>query len=92
LGDYAGTVTECVPSVEVKANGEMQFNFTWAVDLTDEYPYVRKRSDEGNTSMFLVDNLGNRYDHIQVGGAAAQDVYMHDGDIAEGWFLFPRAK
>jgi len=39
--------------------------------------------------MYVVDNLGNRYDHIEVGGTAGESRGMSDGDTLTGWFEFP---
>jgi hypothetical protein len=40
-------------------------------------------------SMFLIDDLGNRYDHLQTGDSASQKFSLVDGKSATGWFLFP---
>jgi hypothetical protein len=90
-GSYKGELTECVPSVEIRSNGFMQFNFTWTAKLV-ENSLIIKYDDTYNSNMYITDNLLNRYDHIEVGGAAAQTVDMSDGIPVEGWFLFPPAK
>jgi hypothetical protein len=44
--------------------------------------------------MNITDNLGNRYDHVATGGAAAQTTYFYriGGPYsADGWYLFPAA-
>jgi len=89
-GDLIGIVEECVTGVEVRINGDMQFNYSWGFELY--YPSITKYSDNGNTNMFIRDNLGNRYDHFDVGGAAASTTTVYDGDVIDGWFLFPPAK
>ena len=38
--------------------------------------------------MYLIDNLGNRYDHFDGGGSAYASVVMHDGIPTTGWFTF----
>ncbi len=89
---YVGILTECVPSVLIGPNGYMQFNFTWSLDYTSPMTPIIKYSDAYNYNMFIRDNLGNRYNHTEVGGAAAQDTRMYDNTPIEGWFLFIPAK
>jgi len=79
----------CLESVEVEADGQMKYNVSWTAHIYG-YPWAHKKSDEGNRNMLLVDNLGNRYDHVEVGGAA-YEVYIRDGETVRGWFLFPPA-
>jgi hypothetical protein len=50
---------------------------------------VNKRSDVGNTLIYVTDNLGNRYDHTAVGGDFARSVMMEDDIPATGYFVFP---
>jgi hypothetical protein len=90
-GAYKGELTECVLSVEVRSSGLMQFNFTWTANLVEDTPII-KYDDMNNSNMYIMDNLQNRYDHIDVGGAAAQTVDMYNGIPVEGWFLFLPAK
>ncbi len=91
-GNNVGILQECVTSVVIRNNGYMQFNYTWAVDLIDTIPSIIKHSDANNPNMYITDNLGNRYDHVEVGGSAGQTVTMHDGTMVSGWFLFAPAK
>jgi len=85
---------ECLWSVEVRTDGRMQFNFRWsAVHVKGTgYDFLIKYSDEGNRNMYITDNLGNRYDHVEIGGAARGDHRMYEGQFVEGWFLFEPAK
>jgi hypothetical protein len=89
---YVGNVRECVQSVDVRENGFMQFNFAWTVDLIDSLPSVIKYPDIYNTNMYLTDHKGNRYDHVAVGGTAAETTTMYDQMTVTGWFLFPPAR
>ncbi len=91
-GTYIGELTECVPSVEVRADGYMQFNFTWTLDFADDSYHINKYDDADNPNMYITDNLGNHYDHVEVGGAAAHTETMYDNEPVEGWFLFVPAK
>lgn len=85
------SVRWCVESVEVRTDGYMKVNVTWQAILPSTAPIV-KYSDVGNTNMYLVDNLGNRYDHVEVGDAAAHDVRIYAYETVRGWFLFPPAR
>lgn len=91
-GDYIGELTECVPSIEVRLNGTMQFNFTWTLDFIEGLPPIRKYNDADNPNMYVTDNVDNHYDHIEVGGDAANDIFIEDAIPVEGWFLFLPAK
>jgi hypothetical protein len=91
-GTHVGLLTECVTSVDVRLDGYMQFNYTWMLDLEEGIPPVTKYSDEYNRNMYITDNLGLRYDHVGVGGAAAQPELMEDNIPLYGWFLFVPAQ
>jgi uncharacterized repeat protein (TIGR01451 family) len=91
-GNYVGVMKTCVPSVEVKDDGYMQFNYTWTIDLISGIPSIIKYDDADNPNMYITDNLGNRYDHVAVGGAAADTVTMYDNIPVYGWFLFIPAR
>ena len=83
-------VTFCILNVVIKHNGNMVFTVNWTAHLPRN-KWIGKQSDQGNKKMYLMDNLGNRYDHFAVGGDAATYVGMLDGDVATGWFEFPKA-
>ena len=82
----------CVTSVTVKPNRSMVFSVSWQIVINEQSNQThrwKKRSDEGNRNMYLLDNLGNRYDHIYGGGAAYAKTGVSGGGIHEGWFEFP---
>ena len=83
-----GKTIECVTSVTILPNGNMQVMFSWTA-LTGGVFKIVKPPDTGNTNLYLTDDLGNRYDHSQSGGAANLQVEIYDGQTVEGWFLFP---
>jgi len=87
-GIHVGLLKECVPDVEVRANGFMQFNFTWTIDYVDGVDEITKYADTYNANMYVTDDLSTRYNHVAVGGAAAEDVVIEDSVPAYGWFLF----
>ena len=94
-GQDAARVNMCVTSVQIRVDGQMRFNVKWTVEfLTNAIDWVRKNSDVGNRNMYLTNNLGNRYDHVALGGAAANAVYFYrvgGPTTATGWYLFPPA-
>ncbi len=87
-------VDMCATSVEVLQNGDMKFNISWtSYFFSNQINFLRKGSDVGNTNMNVRDIVGNRYDHIGLGGAAAETTYWYsDGETHTGWYLFPAAE
>lgn len=83
-----GTLDFCVTSVTVNSDRHMIFNVTWTLSKIPSGFTVTKRSDKGNKKMYLIDNLGNRYDHIAGGGSAYASVIVTDGAPISGWFDF----
>lgn len=53
---------------------------------------ITKPSDMGNTDIYLTDNLGNHYDHVNVGGDAARNIELLSGITYLGTFTFPPAQ
>lgn len=66
----------------------MIFAVTWTLSDIPSGFTVTKRSDQGNKKMYLIDNLGNRYDHVAGGDAAYASVVVTDGAPISGWFDF----
>jgi hypothetical protein len=79
----------CVNQIMVETNHTSKVQVTWTGIYQDNTYHIRKGSDINNPNMYLTDNLGHRYDHTQVGGAAAQDVQLYHNQPAQGWFQFP---
>ena len=81
----------CVESVEVNPDGTMTFNVSWQAEIEEGLPVAAlvKQSDVGNTNMYVTDDKGNRYDFIDLGGAAREETTIPNGEKATGWFLFP---
>jgi hypothetical protein len=88
---FAGVVDECVTTVTIQADGYMKFGFSWTAYFPPSVPYITKYSDAGNRNMYITDNAGHRYDHVQVGGAA-HGAWLFNGETKGGWFLFPPAE
>lgn len=50
---------------------------------------ITKYSDAANTNMYIVDNLGHRYDHTDTSGAARDGCSLYYVDSRSGSFFFP---
>jgi len=83
-----GRLDFCVTGVTVNGDRHMIFSVTWTLSDIPGGVTVTKRSDKGNKNMYLMDNLGNRYDHVAGGDAAYNLVNMSDGVPVSGWFDF----
>ena len=95
-GDERARLRLCVESVEVHQDGTMRFNVSWQAEIEkglivggQPVDALAKRSDVGNANMYVTDGQGNRYDFIDLGGAAREDTTIPNGEKATGWFLFP---
>lgn len=81
----------CVVSFEVRNNGYMVVAVSWKlIKGCGDYCTVTKRSDVGNTAMYLRDEQGRRYRHVSVEGDAAKDIVMRKNTIY-GSYVFPPA-
>jgi len=83
------TLFECVKSVNINDNGYMKVNFVWKLESVSPTIGVTIQADTNNHNMYLLDDLGNRLDHISTGGGTNQSVTLKSGGTKEGWFLFP---
>jgi hypothetical protein len=85
----------CLQTVQVNPDYTMKFNVNWVVGGTKvggESTGVFKITNPSNHCDFIVDNLGNEYSHIGVGGAAANMDVVNTDKPSSGWFLFSPAK
>ena len=78
----------CVISVTVTRDRHMIFTMSWKLTNIPGQGTVTKQSDEYNSKMYIVDNLGNRYDHISGGGEAYDSTVMEEGVPVMGTFEF----
>jgi hypothetical protein len=67
---HTGSLRLCVSAVVVYDSGDMEFHVTWRGEHVPSGYEIQKESDVGNRNMYVLDNLGNRYDHIALDGAA----------------------
>jgi hypothetical protein len=92
-GSCSDYVRLCVASVEVRDDGYMKFTVTWTADLKGcSFDRVQVFHDRDSNRKYLVDNLGNRYDHVEVGETAYSGVILFHGSVRAGWYLFPPAQ
>jgi hypothetical protein len=86
-------VTVCIPGVEVLEDSRMRFDVEYSLEpLEDEESEVVRASDRGNRNIFLTDDLGGRYDILESGGCANEEMRTTMEAIeCMGWFLFPPA-
>ena len=82
-------LSECVTSITILSDGKIQLNVSWKVASLSNLSGVVIQPDTDNHNMYLVDDLGNRMDHIETGGDTIQQVELFNGQTKEGWFLFP---
>lgn len=87
LGD--GVLEECITNVSKTDNGSLLINFKWKLVSGSKDFAINIQADSDNYNMYIMDNLGNRLDHISTGGGTNRDVILKAGENKEGWFLFP---
>ncbi len=81
----------CVTNVQERIDGNLNILTRWTATFLVGGPYsVTKYSDAGNTQMYLRDSLGHRYDHIDLIGAAAQNITFTSAfTTTTGGYVFP---
>ena len=72
----------------------MQFNAIWFVNLKGApFGSGHKYPDVGNASLYVTDNLGRRYDFIELSGAARDNSeYVASNPENSGWYVTSPAK
>jgi hypothetical protein len=87
-------LTVCVTGVTVREDRQMQFDIQYTLaPMEDETSEVWRESDRDNRNVFLTDDRGGRYEFLEVGGCAAQEMRTQNEDLqCTGWFLFPPAE
>ncbi len=83
------TLTECVQSISITPDNTLQVTIEWKARIGDPDDYITVSADTNNHNMYLLDDLGNRLDHIATGGGANQDMNLFNGNTKLGWFIFP---
>ena len=80
---------ECVTGVSIDDQGNLTLYFRWKLTSSSQNFGINIESDTNNQNMYIVDDLGNRWDHISTGGGANQNKTLTNGESKDGWFLFP---
>lgn len=85
-----GTVAWCISSVIVRADN-MEVLTSWAAVSIVSGSALTKNADRYNHEMYLVDNLGHRYDHVGTTGAAQDGGSTNTQKLPPltGSFIFP---
>lgn len=88
---YEITVEWCIPTVKIEDNGNITFTNTWTADNRGQVTitWVLKPGAY-NINQFVVDNLGNRYDHIATDGSARDGAQFNSNTMQThtGWYTF----
>jgi len=82
-------LSECVQSITIAGDGTLQVTVEWKALIQDQNDFITVGADTDNKNMYLIDDLGNRMEHIATGGGANQDVDLYNGQSKIGWFIFP---
>jgi formylglycine-generating enzyme required for sulfatase activity/WD40 repeat protein len=77
---------ECVTGVLPRDDGTLQVNLYWRDE--ENYQLWKKGTDVGNRNMYITDELGNRYDQLEVNEPDPGRRLPVMTDI-HGWFIFP---
>ena len=79
----------CINDILVDSLRHMRFDVSYtASNVADPPGYILKPSEKDNFHVYLMDNLGNRYDHAAGGGAAYRDTHLENEVPHPGWFEF----
>ena len=85
------TLTAKINKINVSNDYSTEVYMSWESERTGiSDSWIEKYSDVGNNDMYIKDELGNRYDHYEVTGAAAEDVtFSYPNKKVEGTYKFP---
>lgn len=86
--EFKARIKWCVRYAEVRDDA-MEVRVSWeVVSLEGTVDTIFQWADESNPRMYLTDEIGQRYDHARVSGAALGSVHQA-GSLREGSFFFP---
>ena len=78
---------ECIDTITLISETRFNVNVEWRLSsLSSNGVIIYPDSD--NHNMYLVDDLGNRIDHIATGGDADIEITLFNGESKQGWFTF----
>ena len=81
----------CVLNVKIGPTGVVMLDVYWSSRRAGRMMYVNVPS-EGPAAVYMMDNLGNKYDWTKRGGCALVPVSTQSGKGCSGWFTFPPIK
>jgi len=85
--DANNHVQECVTTLTRLPDGRLRLDMTWQAALqTNAEVTLHPALQTGG--MYLNDELGNRYNPAETGGAAAQTTTLTGSQRVTGWFIF----
>ncbi|MFN2297519.1 MAG: hypothetical protein ACK2UB_01630 [Anaerolineales bacterium] len=87
------SLSVCLTGVTVQEDRTMRFEIEYVLaPMQDETNEVWRESDQDNRNVYLTDDKDNRYDFLEAGGCAAQELRTQEEECrCSGWFLFPPA-
>ncbi len=82
----------CVLNIKAATNGMMMVDFYWAVSVPDPNGHVTVPPASLGTSIYILDNLGNKYNFTKKGGCVEKNMSVRSGGGCSGWLIFPAFK
>lgn len=79
---------ECITGVQGFSDGKFSLFVSLTALIPDSYS-LTIYSDIGNTSIYVLDDQGQTYHHLEVGGEFNTDKTIKNGESKVGWYLFP---
>jgi hypothetical protein len=86
-------LTVCLTGATVQEDRRMKFEVEYSLaPMEEETSEVRRESDQDNRNVFLTDDAGGRYEFLEAGGCAGEELRTQGEERrCSGWFLFPPA-
>jgi len=82
---------QCVTAVSRQEDGSIQVNYEGVLVSMDARLALKVHPDSQRHNYYLIDNLGNRIDHISEGGESSlNEIELDNGEKYHGWFIFPK--
>jgi hypothetical protein len=87
------SLSVCLTDVTVQEDRTMRFEIEYVLaPMQDETNEVWRESDKENRNVYLTDDKDGRYEFLEAGGCAAEELKTQEEERrCTGWFLFPPA-
>jgi len=82
----------CVLNIKAATSGMMMVDFYWSATSSNPDDYVTVPPATMGTAIYILDNLGNKYNFTQKGGCVDKNMTTHSGGGCSGWLIFPAFK